>query len=106
MNKDQGTGIIERFSYGLVLAVAMKFVAWGWLSADMAPYVAGGVVGAAGAAYAWWINRPVALMNSAADQLPRNTMLVVTPTPNASSLDRAEANALAEASSAKVIAKT
>lgn len=65
-SKDQTTGIIERVIYGVAMAVLMKLVAAGWLTADMAPYVAGGIVTAVGGAYAWWINRPKAILQSAA----------------------------------------
>ncbi len=44
-SKDQVTGMLERVVYGVALALAMKFVSWGLLDADMAPYVAGYFVG-------------------------------------------------------------
>lgn len=106
MNTDRVTGILERIIYGLLLGVAMKFVAWGWLDAEMAPYIAAGGVGFVGAAWAWWINRPSALMTAAGNQLPENSKLVIQSTPAASSVERQEARDLANASSAKVTAKT
>ena len=74
---DQTTGIVERVLYGVALALAMKFVAWGWLDPDMAPYVAGGLVTAIGGAWAWWVNRPKAMLQSAA-AVP-GTTVVTTP---------------------------
>lgn len=65
-NKDQTTGVIERLAYGAILAVMMKLVQKGYIDADMAAYIAGGLVASAGALYAWWINRPKALLQSAA----------------------------------------
>jgi hypothetical protein len=75
-SKDQTTGIVERVIYGVAMAVLMKLVAKGWLDADMAPYIAGGAVTAVGGAYAWWINRPKAIVQSAA-ALP-GTIVVTT----------------------------
>lgn len=74
VTKDQGTALIERALYGVALAFAMKLVGWGVLSADMAPYVAGGAVTAIGGAYAWWINRPKAIVQAAAN-LPGTTVV-------------------------------
>lgn len=73
MTKDQGTSILERMIYGVALALAMKFVAWGWLDADMAPYIAAGIVAAVGSAYAWWINRPVSIVQAASNLVDPNT---------------------------------
>lgn len=67
MNKDQSNGIFERLIYAVAMAVLMKLVAKGYIDEDMAAYVAGGVVAAAGSAWAWWINRPQALITSAAN---------------------------------------
>lgn len=65
MTNDQGTGVVERVIYGAILAALMKLVAKGWLSADMAPYLAGGAVMALGGLYAFWINRPKAIVQAA-----------------------------------------
>lgn len=77
MTNDQGTGVIERVIYGVILGVLMKMVAAGWLTADMAPYLAAAAVSAMGGAYALWINRPKAIVQSAA-ALPATTV-VTTP---------------------------
>lgn len=106
MNKDQGYGIIERVIYGAVLWLGMKLVAAGYIDADTAAYIAAGAVTAVGSAYAWWHNRPVSVINRAADALPRNSVLVITPTPNASAADKSDAHELATAASDKVLAKT
>lgn len=65
-SKDQATGVIERLAYGAILALMMKLVQKGYIDADMAAYIAGGVVAAAGSIYAWWINRPKAILKAAA----------------------------------------
>lgn len=106
LNKDQSTGISERLLYGGLLFVAMKLVALGYLEADMAPYVAAGGVALAGGAYAWWINRPGSLLSAAGNALPKNAELVITTTPGASPLEKAEVRELAASASDKVIAKT
>lgn len=105
LNKDQGNGILERAMYGAFTAFAMKLVAWGWFTADEAPWIAGGLMTAAGGAYAWWHNRPAKVLDRAADALPRNNVLVVTPTPEASHADKQEAKTLADSAGPKVIAK-
>lgn len=76
-SKDQATGVAERIIYGLAMGVLMKLVAAGYLDADMAPYVAGGIVTLVGGVWAWWINRPKALLQSAAS-VP-GTTVVTTP---------------------------
>lgn len=78
MTKDQGTSIIERILYGIALAVAMKAVAYGWIEADMAPYYAAGLVTLVASAYAWWINRPVAIAK-AAENISPDTKVITTP---------------------------
>lgn len=82
--KDQTTGIIERIAYGLILAVMMKMVQRGYMTADEAPYYAAGIVGGAGSAYAWWINRPKAILQAAGSIPDPNsptglTQIVTTP---------------------------
>jgi hypothetical protein len=105
MTKDQGTGIVERLMYGAILALAMKFVGWGWLDPDMAPYIAAGGVGLAGGAWAWWINRPGALLTAAGNQLPQSAHLAITTSPSASALEKTEVRDLANSASDKVVAK-
>ncbi len=89
MQKDQITGIIERVIYALAMAVLTKLVAKGYIDQDMAAYMAGGAVTLFGGAWAWWINRPKALLQSAA-AVP-GTTVVTTPalaaaTPNESNI--------------------
>jgi hypothetical protein len=60
------SGVGERIAYGIGIAGAMKLVAWGWITADDAAWLAGGFVGLVGGAWAWWINRPKAIIQSAA----------------------------------------
>lgn len=67
MNKDQTTGVAERVLYAIILAGAMKLVERSWITPDMAIYLAAGGVTALGGAWAWWINRPSALLSSAGE---------------------------------------
>lgn len=106
MNRDQTTGVAERILYAIILAAAMKLVERGWITADMATYIAAGGVMLAGGAWAWWINRPSALLSAAGNQLPKNADLVITPTSAASTEERKQIRELANASNEKVIAKT
>lgn len=106
MNKDQTTGVAERVLYAIILAGAMKLVERGWITVDMAIYLAAGGVTALGGLWAWWINRPSALLSAAGAQLPKNSALVITTSPQASPAEKIEARDLADASSDKVIAKT
>lgn len=106
MNKVQGIGITERLLYSVFLWFAMMGVKYGWWDAEMAAYIAAGALAATGAARAWWINRPSTLLSDAADQLPKNSQLVITTTANASSVERKDAHELADAASEKVVAKT
>lgn len=74
MNKDQTSGIVERLIYAAAMAVLTKLVAKGYIDQDMAAYAAGGAVAAVGSVWAWWINRPKALAQSAA-ALPGTTVV-------------------------------
>lgn len=76
-SKDQTTGVAERVLYGVILGFMMSLVRKGYIEADMAPYIATGVVGLVGGAWAWWINRPKAIAQSAA-AIP-GTTVVTTP---------------------------
>lgn len=105
LNVDQGKGIAEGALYGAILLVAMKFVARGYIDADMAAYIAAGGVAAARSVRAWWNGRPSELLSRAGEQIPKNTELVITPLPSASHADKQEAVALAESASDKVKAK-
>lgn len=106
MNKDQGGGIVERVIYGAILFLVMKFGGKFGLSSDDAAWIAGGGVALAGGAYAWYHNRPVAVMNRAGNAIPNNTELVIVPTAAATRSEKHEANELAKASSEKVTAQT
>lgn len=106
VSKDQTTGIAERIAYGAILAIAMKAVERGWISTDMATYIAAGGVTALGSLWAWWINRPAALLTAAGAQLPKNSELVIATTSAASPAEKQKAHALAKSASEKVVAKT
>lgn len=103
---DRITGPGERILYGIFFAITIKFSEWGWMTPDMAAYVALGAVSGAGAIYAWIINSPSWLAWSASHAAPKNSTLVITPTPAATRVEKAEMQAMADASGDKVIAKT
>lgn len=82
MNKEQGTGIAERVAYGAVLFLCMKLVSAGYIDAEMAAYIASGAVAAAGSAWAWWRNRPISLLQSAASVVGtdgQKTVVIASP---------------------------
>jgi len=74
LTKDQGTSILQRIVYAAVMFLAMKAVARGYIDADMAAYIAVGIAGAADTAYAWWTNRPKAIVQAAAN-IPGTTVI-------------------------------
>lgn len=106
MTKDQTTGVAERVLYGVLIGLFAKGVAWGWYDADMAAYLASGGVMFVGGAYAWWINRPVALLNAATNVVPDSSRLVIETPKTAPAEQKAAAQALATAANDKVTAKT
>lgn len=109
MNKDQTKGMGERILYALLFWLGMRAVGAGLITPEMVPYIAdaGGIIlTAVGAVYAWWINRPTALLNASADNLPKNAQLVITTTDAASGVEKAEAKAMAKAANDKVSAIT
>lgn len=99
------TGITERVLYGVLLGGAMKAVEKGWISADMAPYIAGGALTLIGGAWAWWLNRPGRLMDAAAAQMPPNAKLTITMPVHASAQDKDAAHDLARSAGENVVAK-
>lgn len=105
MNKDQGTGIIERALYGVISVLLIKYGAMFGLTTDDAAWLAGGAIALGGGVIAFVRNRPVSVLNRAADAIPDNTKLVIAIPPNASSIEKEEAKSLATAASDKVIAK-
>lgn len=105
MNKDQGSGVIERFIYGAVVFLVMRYGAKFGISGDAADWFAGGAVAAVGGAWAWWKNRPVSVLNRAGAAIPENTKLVIVPTAEATHVERREAVELANAASDKVVAQ-
>lgn len=106
MNKDQGGGIIERVVYGVITFLVLRFGSKIGLTADDAAWLGGGTIALAGGAWAWWHNRPVAVLNRAADALPDNAKLVMRTAINATPAEKAEVFALGENTSPKVVAQT
>lgn len=77
VTKDQASGITERLLYAGATAVAMKLVSHGWISADDATWVATGIIGAVGGAYAWWVTKPSNILLAASNL--KGTTVVTTP---------------------------
>lgn len=118
-NTARTIGISERMLNSILLGVCMQFVAWGWITGDMAPYYATGISALIFGAYGWWVNRPSkllddaksantpsAMMDAAATTVPKNAGIVITTMPAASHAEKAEVRAIADAASAKVFANT
>lgn len=105
MNKDQGSGIIERVVYGAVSFVVLRYGSKLGLTPDDAAWISGGAIALFGGAWAWWHNRPVSVLNRAGEAIPKEAKLVITATPGASVADRREVAQLGTATSGKVIAK-
>lgn len=105
MNKQQGGGIIERVVYGLVTILVVRYGTNLGLSESDVAWLAGGIITALGGGYEWYRNRPSVLLSTAATVLPSNNKLVITPTAEATPLEKVEARNLANASSDKVEAK-
>lgn len=105
MANEMTTGIAERVLYGALLAGATKLVEKGYITSDMATYIAGGGLALAGGAWAWWINRPAKLLDAAAAQIPENGKLVITMPPHASAQDKDAAHDLARSAGENVVAK-
>lgn len=78
------TGVTERVAYAVLMFFMMKLVKNGYITPEMAEYIALGVIGGAGALYAWWINRPQKIIEAAAS-VPNpgaptgKTVIVTTP---------------------------
>lgn len=104
-NNEMAKGVAERWIYGGIIVLTSKFVDKGYITSDMAAYIAGGGVAAVGGIYAWWKNRPGALMNRAASQIPSNATLVVAVPVTASAQDKDAAQELAASAGEKVVAK-
>lgn len=106
LSKNQGSGVAERMLYGVITFLAARAASRGWIDPSMVEYVAAGGVMLAGSAWAWWINRPTALLNAAGDSIPKNAELVIAPTAQATYAEKVEAHELAASASDKVVART
>jgi hypothetical protein len=105
VNKDQGNGIIERAIYSAVIFLVAKYGGKFGLTGDDGAWLAGGIVLFAGGTWAWIHNRPVSILNRAAEAIPAQSTLVIETPIGASAAERNEAQKLANAASDKVIAK-
>jgi hypothetical protein len=63
----QSMGVSERIAYGVVFWLCMRLAARGYLTPDMAEYIALGIVAGGGAVIGWWQNRPKILLETAAN---------------------------------------
>ena len=106
MNKAMGQGLVERWIYTVLLALAMKGVTKGWWDSDMAIYITVGVMGLVSSARGWWVNRPQRLLDDAAATLPKNSTLDMVPAAGATHEDRTAIRDLAAATGDKVQAST
>lgn len=106
INKDQGSGVIERAIYSAILFVALKYGSYLGLSGDDAAWIAAGGMLLTSGAWAWWHNRPAAVLKRGADALPNNTKLVLATLPHATDAEKAKVFALGEAAGPKVVART
>ena len=106
INRFQSMGAAERVAYGALVFLLGRLAARGYISPEMVDYIALGVISGGGAVWAWWINRPTVLLSDAAASLPKNSELVITPTSQATPIEKHEMRELANASSDKVVSKT
>lgn len=95
----------ERMVYGAIIFATAKLVDKGYMTFDMQAYVAAGAVTFIGGAYAWWKNRPAALIDRAASQLPPSATLVIATPVTASAKDKEQAHEIAASAGEKVEAK-
>lgn len=105
MNSDQAKAMFERILYGVLMFGLMKLVAKGYISADDAGWIAGGIVSGLGAVWAWWKSRPATLLNRAQTVLPTDTKLDVVPAPAASVADLNRIASITNAANENVTAK-
>lgn len=84
LTKDQGTSIAYRIAYGAIMFLSMKAMAKGYITEDMATYVAVGGATAVDGALSWWNNRPVAVQQAAANSgaIVITTKAIADATPN------------------------
>src|SRR5262245_34105934 len=106
MNKQQGSGIAERVAYGIATLIVVRFGSKLGLTTEDIAWLAGGMVTVIGGAYGWWHNRPVAVLNRAAETLPESAALVISTPAAAPIAEKSAARDLANAASDKVIAQT
>lgn len=99
-------GIGERLMYSLLLGLAMKAVALGYITAADAPYYATGIAALLMGGYGWWVNRPSKLAKDASTAAPENSRIVITATAQATAAEKKEIHSLADAAGDKVVAKT
>lgn len=104
MSKDQGTGILERTLYGVLVYLVAKYGPRLGLTVDDVPWLAGGIVVAIGGVIGWVHNRPVSLLDRAAASVPKSSQLVIQPGPDATMADVAKVRDLARKASDKVVA--
>jgi hypothetical protein len=106
MNKDQAGGIFERMIYGGILFVVLRYGPRLGLTSDDAAWIAGGGVTLVFGVWAWLHNRPVSVLNRAAEAIPQNAELAIVTGAHATSTEKFQAVQLANAASDKVVAKT
>lgn len=105
MNKDQGSGIIERIVYGTLTFLVLRYGAKFGLTPDDAAWLGGGAIALGGGVWAWWHNRPVSVLNRASEVIPTGAKLVIATPVDATITERMDAHQLADAANPKVVAK-
>lgn len=106
MDKNQSSGIVERVIYGGLMFAVLQLGTHFGLKTEDAAYIAAGGVTLCFGAWAWWHNRPVGVLNRAADALPDNSHLVIQTAINATPAEKSEAFNLGEATGPKVTSRT
>lgn len=80
----QSMGVTERIAYAAVFWLCMRLASRGYMSPEMAEYVALGIVAGGGAVMGWWQNRPKILVEAVSnipnpDSPNGRTVVVTTP---------------------------
>jgi len=106
VNRDQGTGIVDRLVYAAVTTMVVRYgPRFGFTTEDVA-WLAGGIIAGGGSVMEWYRSRPVNLLNRAAAVIPENAALVISTPAAAPVAEKSAARDLANAASDKVIAQT
>jgi CHASE2 domain-containing sensor protein len=78
------TGVGERIAYGVISAILLRLAARGWIPPEMVEYIALGIISGVGGVYAWWLNRPQKILETAAnvpnpESVSGKTVIIASP---------------------------